>query len=394
MGLSESEELELLQLQKAKALAAGQATNGQAPQSIGDAFKGSFHQAVDPLVSVAQKLHPRNLTWALPMAGAVAGTAIMPGAGTAAGAGLGSIAQKMANLVYGTTPPVDATTSIAGIPMAPKEAITPMLNTLMAGVPETTQGQAAGKAISSAYESAKPGFKKALSQVGQMLTGKSANKVRQVIEDPAAILPESLGGAKTVEDASAQYGQALDKSGLEKKLYGPFSEGKSEADKDANLIYAKWKSGKDITPQEAFNAKRATDKLWPAVVKERNAEDIREMSQFKTGMDDILSSQAGQFQKASKDYSRARLGSDFTQLLPRTKTGDISTVKSFLLPMVEPRKLPFMLASSPAVLGAGNLAAQSAMKGLNVVGSNPNARQALMGLLQQLLEKQQQRQQP
>lgn len=369
-------------------------------QTFPDALKASFQQLTAPLISAAEKLHPKNLTALLPAAGATAGTAVLPGAGTAAGAGLGSIAQKMANMVYGTSGPVEPTTSIMGIPIAPKAAIDPMLNTALAGAPETQEGQAATQAISDAYQSAKPGFKKGISKFFGMTTGKGPVKVLRQINDPTSILPESLGGSKSVSDASDAYGQALNndktlipqedgsfKKGLQKTAFGPFKRGHQEAEDVAQSIYDKWQNGENINAQEAYDAKRATDKLWPAVVKERNAEDIKQMSEFKTVMDDILSSQSGDFSKASKDYARARLGADFTQVLPRTKTGDISTVKTLLMPLLEPRKIPFMLGTSPAVFGAGNLAAQATMKGLNVLSSDPTIRQTLLGILQQLMAK-------
>lgn len=369
------------------------------PQSFPDAVKSSFQQLTAPLATAAEKLHPKNLTSLLPTAGAMAGTAVMPGAGTAAGAGMGSIAEKMANMVYGKSPLVEPTTSVMGIPMAPKEAINPMVNAAFAGIPETQEGKAAGKYIFNKYQSAKPEIKKGLKAVGKMLTGKDASKVGRIIEDPTAILPESLGGAKSVQAASDAYGKALENTsvqhegeqfvtkGLEKKAFGPFKRGHQEAEDVAQTVWDKWKAGEPIDAQEAYNAKRATDKLWPAVVKERNAEDIKMMSEFKKAMDEVLSSQAGEFSQASKDYARARLKSDFTQVLPRTKTGDISTVKSLLMPMLEPKKIPFMMMTSPAVTGMGNLAAQGAMKGLNVLGSDPNTRQALLGLLMKLRDK-------
>lgn len=392
-NLSEDEEFELLSLEREKA-----GIHSPPPQqTIPEALKASFQQTTAPIVAMAQKLQPKNLTGLLPAAGMMAGTAIAPWVGTAAGAGLGSIAQRMADLAYGQgAPPPEP-----GTAFAPKEAVWPMVNAATAGIPETQEGQKAGQAISNAYESVKPGATKALKQIGQMFTGKSAAKVGQIIKDPMAILPESMGGAKSIKDASDAYGKALENTtvqhegqqyvtrGLEKKDFGPFKRGHQEAEDVAQSIYDKWKAGEPVTAQEAYSAKRATDKLWPAVVKERNAEDIRQMSEFKTGMDDVLSSQAGPFADASKDYARARLKSDFTQILPRTKTGDISTVKSLLMPMLDPKKIPFLLATSPAMTGAGNLAGQTAMKGLNAVAQNPEARQVLMQLLQRLTQNKQ-----
>lgn len=379
-------------------------TDEPSQQTPLDVLKQSAQQVMAPIASVADKLQPKNLTGLLPTAGMMAGTAVLPGPGTAAGAGLGSIAQRMADLAYGQ----GASSPEPGTSFAPKEAIWPVANTVMAGIPETTEGQAAGQAIADkvgpVLNSAKQSFKKGFPKLAQAFTGKSAAKVGQIIEDPTAILPESLGGAMSVEKASSNYGEALanDKTliplengqgftrGITKTEFSPFSRGSKEAEEKAQMIWDKWKAGENINAQEAFDAKRATDKLWPTVVKERNAEQIRQLSEFKTAMDDVLSNQgAGPFQKASKDYARARLGADFTQLFPRTKTGDISTVKTLLLHTLAPGKTVGLLAggaTAPITTGVGNLAVQGTMKGLNTIAQNPQARQILLNVLQRLMQ--------
>ena|SRR5436190_2919105 len=359
----------------------------QTSQSFRDVLKQSAQKLISPLAAIGQKLQPKNLTSLLPAAGMMAGTAMAPGLGTGIGAGLGSIAQKMADLAYGTAKPVEPTTSVMGIPMAPKEAIWPAVNAATAGLPATQEGQAVGNKISQMVQSAKPGLKKSLQQVEQMLSGKSAAKVGRLINDPSAYLPISFGGGMTKEAASNQYANALEETGLKKPDFGPFKQGHKDAEDVAQSIYDKWKAGGDISAQEAFSAKRATDKLFPAVVKERNAEDIKLMSEFKTAMDDVLSNQAGPLQKASQDYARASLKADFRQILPRTKTGDISTVKTLLLHTLAPKRMLAAGLTSPTVFGAGNVLAQGAMKGLNVLGKDPAIRQTLIGLLQQMQQK-------
>lgn len=394
-NLSESEELELLQLQKAKAMAMqGQSQDSSFPAGQIASQAGQAVLASSPanLTKKFFQTDPATMQkyggQALPMLGGAMGGPI--------GASLGEVARQMTGTVLNpdavpkTPLGIGASVVGAGVAQEPK---------ILEAIPGVSQAK---NAISGAYQSAKPGIQKTLSKVGQMLTGKSAAKVGRIIKDPTAILPEFAGGAKSVEDASAQYADALANTtvthpgeqyvtrGLEKKAFGPFSRGKSEAEDVAQTVYDKWQKGEPVSAQEAFNAKRATDKLWPAVVKERNAEDIRELSEFKTGMDDVLSNQAGEFSGASKDYARARLKSDFTQVLPRTKTGDISTVKSLLLPMLDPKRLPFLAMTSPAMLGMGNLAAQGTMKGLQKLSDNPAIRQALLGVLQNIMKNKQQ----
>jgi len=376
----------------------------QASQSVPDAVKASFQRLTAPAVVVGKALQPKNLTGLLPVAGAMAGTAVAPGAGTAAGAGLGSIAQRMADLAYGQGAPPPS----PGTNFAPKEAVWPMVNTAMAGVPETTQAKAIAEKAAPYLANLKTGFKKGAAKIFGSTSGKGAVKTARLIEDPLAILPEKLGGSKSVQAASDAYGNALanDKTlipleggkgftrGITKTEFSPFSRGNKEAEDVAQSIWDKWKTGAEINAQEAYTAKRATDKLWPAVVKERNAEQIRQLSEFKTAMDDVLSNQgAGPFLKASKDYARARLGADFTQLLPRTKTGDISTVKTLLLHTLAPHRMAAMVAgglTSPVVTGAGNLGIQGAVKGLNAIAQNPEARQVLLQVLQRLQQGKQQ----
>lgn len=399
MGLSESEELELLELENKNAQT--QQSQAAPSQSFPEAAMAAFKQTTAPIVSAAKALHPRNLTGLLPTAGMIAGTALeggVPGPLTAGGAGLGSIAQRMADIAYGQGAPAPTQS------FAPKEAIMPMVNTALAGVPATSEGQAVGEKAGEALSYLKDKFAKALPKVGQSLTGKSAVKVSRLMKDPTAILPESLGGSKSVEDASEAYGKALETApvhhpegyvtkGLDKIEFDPFSENNSDAADIARTVRQKWLAGEPISAQEAFNAKRATDYTWPKVVKEGNAERIRLLSEFKNGMDDVLSDQSGHFLKASKDYARARLGADFTQILPRTKTGDISTVKTLLLHTLAPGRSAGLLAgglTSPLTTGVGNLVGQGAAKGLNAIANNPEARQILLQVLQKLRQGKQQ----
>ena len=133
-----------------------------------------------------------------------------------------------------------------------------------------------------------------------------------------------------------------------------------------------------ISAQEAYDAKRATDYVFPKVVSERNAEKIAQLTQFKQAMDDVLSNQAGTLQQASKDYARARLGADFTQILPRTKTGDISTVKTFLAALVDGKRAALLPFTSPLAVGAATSGASLMSRALGTAIANPTARQALI----------------
>ena len=52
-----------------------------------------------------------------------------------------------------------------------------------------------------------------------------------------------------------------------------------------------------------------------------------------------------------------------------------------------PKRMLAAGLTSPTVFGAGNVLAQGAMKGLNVLGKDPAIRQTLIGLLQQMQQK-------
>lgn len=236
-------------------------------------------------------------------------------------------------------------------------------------------------------------LKKAWSKLGEATTGKSAQKVTRLIEDPSVILPESLGGAKSVPEASAEYGQALGQEDLHKPSFNPF-QGNGPANDVGSKTWLKWKAGKSINPQEAFEGTQAVKYAMPAAITERNSERVRDLMQFKEKMDDILTTQKGAFKEASENYGRAKLKEDFSQWLPRTQTGKISTVKSFLLPaLTDAARLKFLAASSPKIFGAGTAAAvgagRGAQTGLNMLADDPVIRQTLLQVLQRLRQNKQ-----
>ncbi len=137
----------------------------------------------------------------------------------------------------------------------------------------------------------------------------------------------------------------------------------------------------EITAQEAYNAKRATDYVFPKVVSERNKEKIAQLTEFKHAMDDILATQAGPLQAASKDYARSRLGADFTQILPRTKTGDISTVKTLGMALLDAKRAALLPFTSPLTVGAVTSAASLGSRLAGKIATSPTARQALISRL-------------
>jgi hypothetical protein len=361
------------------------------------AYAASPASAVSDAVSWAAE-NPRQAyekagPW-LPAAGATAGSAIAPGLGTAIGGGVGEIARQGLGVAFQDpkvmqhiTPGQPSVWSGAQAALQTGAAGLNEVNGLVKAAPGAAPYVQRG--IEAASDALAPYGRKLVNAgaaVGQMLTGKPAAKFKMLFKDPSAALPESLGGAKSVESAGKGMEDALAQTGIQKKTFNPF-EGETEPNQIASQTYEKWKAGEDagqpaeISAQEAYNAKRATDYVFPKVISERNREKIATMASFKNAMDDILGNQAGPLQAASKDYARARLGSDFTQILPRTKTGDISTVKTMFGALLDAKRAAALPLTSPIVAGGITSLASA---GSNLAGrliTNPTTRQALISRL-------------
>ena len=263
----------------------------------------------------------------------------------------------------------------AAVPGTLLSMLNPMSNVTPAKVPEIPEMPVAAKAVS---------------QFGEMLTGKSTQKFQRLIKDPGVTLPKSLGGAQSVPEATVAYGRDLGKEGLTKPRFNPFDGNKSAMDL-GGTTWEKWRSGfGKIDPQEAYDATQAVKHAFPAAITERNAEKIQELMQFKDAMNTVLENQKGKFKKVSEDYGRAKLKEDFSQWLPRTQTGKISTVKSLGSLFINAKRLPFLALTSPRLFGGAVAAGSAALKGLNILGQNPAIRTTLLQVLQQLMSSKQQ----
>ncbi len=168
----------------------------QPEQSFIDTVSSAAKSIMSVPGKVAQNLTPEKMSPYLPVAGALAGSALAgPGLGTAAGAGLGQIGSRMADLAYGRVKPADAG---QGTNFAPREAIAPMIQTAVSGIPETTQGMAL---------TAKVG--RGLRKIGSAFSGaKEADLLKAYQKGP------STYSAPSMEEASGQFGKALENSGI------------------------------------------------------------------------------------------------------------------------------------------------------------------------------------
>ena len=303
---------------------------------------------------------------------------LLAGPAAPVGAALGELARQATGTAF--APETVPQTPLGRFASVVSEGV----STIPAGTAVTEGGPKVGEVVGKAAGK----FGKGWDQFIEALTGRKASGVARLRADPGVILPEALGGAKSVEQASADYGRALGHPGLTKPKFNPF-EGNKQANDMGSVTWQKWRSGYGkIDPQEAYDATQAVKYAMPAAITERNSELVRDLMQFKDAMNKILETQAGPLRKVAKQYGRARLKEDFSKIFPRTQTGKISTVKSFLLPaLADSARLKYLAFSSPKLMGT--ITAAGTM-GLNVLGHNPVIRQALLGILKQILSNKEQ----
>jgi hypothetical protein len=292
--------------------------DGFIPDDIGadDGFvpddQGSFMDTVESSAKnimatpgrVARNLTPENMAPFAPAAGAVMGSLGGP-LGSAAGAGLGQIAKRMAGMAYGTEP-------LATGQFSPREAISPMIQTGLAGLPGTTQGQAAIRGIG-----------RGLAKAGQTLSG-----VKQDILQQAARQGYSTYRAPTMEQAQSAFGKALGPEGeaaLAQSADDPaVGQARSIATDVGNRMDA-FSKGAGARPSaiEGLKARQATDRIissTPVTDKLKR----RALYGYRDKFDDLMSSQSGALKDASTLYRQAIVRDKILSPTRLTKSGEPS----------------------------------------------------------------------
>lgn len=112
-------------------------------------IKKALEDVVQSPETIAKNLTVQKMAPYLGSAGAVLGTMVAPGLGTAAGAGLGQIGARMADLAYGNAQPSDAQNPA-------KEALMPMAQTALGGIDIPGAGKGASAIIDAADEIGEP----------------------------------------------------------------------------------------------------------------------------------------------------------------------------------------------------------------------------------------------
>lgn len=199
------------------------------------------------------------------------------------------------------------------------------------------------------------------SKVSELLTGNPASNFKRLADDPAAILPEMLGGPMGKKKAGALLGQAEKDAGFVPTTLEPGTgspagglkafEGKTSPFKGdqglADIAYERVAKGDQLTPQEALEAYKATSRNLTKM----SRKDARyvEMLRFEKALGAELEAISPEYAAAKKAYARAALGDSVSNVLPRTATGKVSQGR---------------LGFNALIFGGGSLINPAAMVGL------------------------------
>ncbi len=330
--------------------------------------------------------NPEALANAAPALGATAGGMLAAPLGLApAGAGVGGMAGEVLKQA-------DLALMGKGQPKPLPERIIEAGKSGALGV----VGEAALPAVRLAGKGVKA-VGRGLAKGSELLTGTEAGVFRRVADDPSLILPEWMGGPKSLQKASGEYGAAAKKAGFTNQVTGktpaladfagtpsPFKETGTIADKAFNKIAA----GEQLNPQETFQAYRdATDRI--NIMGRKNQNYITAVK-FKDALQQRLLEIDPGFIKQIEDYAASATGARATNLLPRTATGKVSQGRLGFNSLITgggalaggvPGFLATMAASSPATHGLASAGLGTVAK---IASSPAMERFSLQELLQRL----------
>ncbi len=282
--------------------------------SFMDSVGSGIKNAVTAPARLAPNLTPEKMSPYLPEAGTVIGGAFAGPLGSAAGAGLGQIGKRMADLAYGRVDPGEATNPLS-------EAIAPMAQTAVGGLPDVSGVVKAGtRTLSQAVG-------KGLAKAGQSFSGAKADMLEQ-----AAKQGYSTYTAPSMKRASEIFSEAIGpegKAALKTSAAEVYDPALGQARSFAAEMAERVEKGETITAIEALKAKQATDRVisstpfWDRTKR-------GDLYDWKTKFDGIMASQNGPLKEASNTYRQAIVKNELTKPLPVNKHGEYSRLAPML----------------------------------------------------------------
>lgn len=332
-------------------------------------------------------LYQKGAPWA-PAAGGIIGTAVMPGLGTAAGAGLGEIARQAAGIAYGDP----------NAPTEPMEsAQAAMTQTALAGAGEVTNLARAvpgarpivQRVIQKAGQALRPAIdlgKNVVASATESLTGVRAANVKALIEKPWL-------QAKGVRDVfrMKKLGKAVEEAedAAHNKLHPKTAamidaNRRGLADDIAARSMEKVALKKPVSPREAIAGVRAIDRTFPTP-NQKNSRLLQRYSDTRGKLADVVTASEPDLAQAKTAYHEAKVGVDFLKPFRVTKAGNIAAFQPLVAAstagnLLEAGKRAITAAPffSPVIYGTGIAAGSAASQIAAGAITNPTARQALI----------------
>lgn len=365
-----------------------------ANQGVGDALKTVAQLPMAPvnatrslLSTPPEQLYQKTKNW-LPAAGAVIGQTLIPapGVGAAIGAGAGSMVKQAAGIAFNDPEVMKNITP--GENFSPGAGVRAGTEALLGGAGDVSgivKAAPAAKpyvqrgieAIADKLAPVGAAIKKGIAATSQPFTGVPARQAVKLMDNPSTLVGSigQLGSSgRAVEGAEANLA-----SKLPPKLSAAITTNKGGIADDivTNLLEKSKTNPDNIFVEEAVAGIKAIDRTMPEYTT-RTADTVQAYSDLRSKLADIVAKNEPEYAAAKGAYNEAKVGADFRNILPRTKAGQISTVKAALPLLLDLKKLALFPLFSPAVHGAAMAAGAGAAKAAGYAISNPVARRSLI----------------
>jgi len=197
---------------------------------------------------------------------------------------------------------------------------------------------AAGEAVGSGIARVgKKVIKGIGSKIGSAFSGIKPASYGRLLDDPAAILPEALGGPQGLSKAGKAIGKSLEEAGAVKSISPTASHGAivdSMFKKIADSVPAETLTEENIpklvgvlSPTEKVEMLKSLRQVMKTAADGRDPAILRMRMLWKNSLVDAIEKEAPGYAKNVATYARAALRDEFSSILPRNKYGTPSIMR-------------------------------------------------------------------
>lgn len=307
--------------------------------------------------------------------GGVIGSGLGP-VGTFAGGALGySLGKSGADLVdrfLGVKEP------ISNIDEAAKETV----GNIYEGTKFETGNLVAGPILKKAIDNPVTNFigRRAV-DIGSLASGIKPGEYKKVFENPEAMLPGQLNRA------GKMFASAKESVGIPNETSPDALDAIKNSRNRVISTYKKLYAGDQITPAEAQLAKQSLDYIRPTP-NGKNGELLHHLDTIRNAFSDVISNASPELQNANKEYSIAKAGQKFKSIFPRTKSGDVSYLKSAAIGATGLKFSHPLIAAASTPVGQGVITAGSgaAKKGIELLANSPELTKPIIQKVKKILD--------